>query len=202
MKTGTLYGETRTRAFRCVWTLSELGMQYDQVGLNLQKGEGLTPEFRLKNPIGRIPVWEDKSGVLSESLAICLWLAEKDESKSLIFPEGSFERAKVHQWLSFAVSELEQPLWNIRRHFSIYPKEIQSQTILKSCQVEFKRAYLAVLKSIKDGEYLINNTFSLADIFIGQTLFWARQTKELEIDLTEVKEYMKRLKSRERFPKL
>ena len=76
------------------------------------------------------------------------------------------------------------------------------QKILPSCQHEFKRAYKALLSSINGDEYLINNTFSLADIFVGQTLFWARQTTELEIDLTEVKEYMKRLKSRERFPKL
>ena len=168
MNQGTLYGETKTRAFRCVWTLSELGMKYDQVGLNLQKGEGLAQEFRIKNPIGRIPVWEDESGVLSESLAICLWLAEKDKSKSLIFPEGSFERAKVHQWLSFAISELEQPLWNIRRHFSIYSKELQSQSILKSCQVEFKRAYLALLKSMNEGEYLISRYFYWTNTVLGK----------------------------------
>jgi glutathione S-transferase len=202
MSTGKLFGDTRSRAFRCVWTLSELGLEYEQNELNLKKGEALTPDFLKINPIGRIPVWKDDSGVLSESMAICLWIAGKDKTNSLSFKEGSFFRAKLYQWLSFTISELEQPLWNIRRHHGIYPEKYTAKNILPSCQHEFKRAYKALLSSIKGDEYLINNTFSLADIFVGQTLFWARQTTELEIDLSEVKEYMKRLKSRERFPKL
>ena len=64
--------------------------------LILKKGKGLAPELRSKNPIGRITVREDGSGILSESFAICLWLADKEKSKSLIFTEGSFEREKVH----------------------------------------------------------------------------------------------------------
>ena len=202
MSQGTLYGDTRSRAFRCVWTLSELEIGYDQNELNLKKGEALTPEFLKINPIGRIPAWRDESGALSESMAICLWIAGKDKKNSLTFEEGSFFRAKLYQWLSFTISELEQPLWNIRRHYGIYPEKYIAKNILPSCQYEFKRAYKALLSSINGDDYLINNTFSLADIFVGQTLFWARQTMELEIDLSNVKDYMKRLKGRERFPKL
>ena len=45
MSKGILFGDTRSRAFRCVWTLSELGFEYEQNELNLKKGEALTLSF-------------------------------------------------------------------------------------------------------------------------------------------------------------
>lgn len=50
--------------------------------------------------------------VLTESVAIVLYLAEKYRDKGLILAP----RAQLHRWLMFAATELEQPLWRISRH--------------------------------------------------------------------------------------
>ena len=50
--------------------------------------------------------------VLTESVAIVLYLADKYSDKGLI-PTDLNERAQVNRWLLFAATELEQPLWRI-----------------------------------------------------------------------------------------
>ena len=108
-----LFGNIRSRAFRCYWTLSELEMEIETQDVNFKNGDASSPEFLKINPLGKIPALQTDDGPLFESMAICLALAERDQQNRLIFSEGSYERSQVYQWLSFAVSELEQPFCGI-----------------------------------------------------------------------------------------
>ncbi|MHC5728082.1 MAG: glutathione S-transferase N-terminal domain-containing protein, partial [Nostoc sp.] len=60
--------------------LTQLGMPFERVELNILKGETRTPEFLSKNPNGKIPVLEIKPGkYLAESNAILMYLSECTE---------------------------------------------------------------------------------------------------------------------------
>jgi glutathione S-transferase len=72
-------------------------------------GENRRPEFLALNPAGKVPVRVDGEFVLTESVAIVLYLAEKYAEKKLL-PAGVELRAQVNQWLMFTATELEQPL--------------------------------------------------------------------------------------------
>ena len=52
------------------------------------------------------------------------------------------------------------------------------------------------------GQYLVGDQFSLADIFVAQTLFWAKEVKEIECDLDYFHPFTKGLKEREGFPNI
>jgi glutathione S-transferase len=78
--------------------LTQLGIPFDRIELDILKGETRTPEFLVKNPNGRIPVLEIKPGVfLAESNAILLYLSEDTP----YLPKDRWERAKVIEWLFF-----------------------------------------------------------------------------------------------------
>ena len=110
-----LYEFGPTRSIRARWTLQELEVDFESIKVNLREGEHLRPEFLAVNPAGRIPVLVDGDLVISESVAIVLYLAEKYPAKQLL-PTGVKQRAEMNRWLLFAVTELEQPLWRITRH--------------------------------------------------------------------------------------
>ena len=135
-----LYGPAASRVFRCLWTLCETGDQFEHIHLNLIKGEAQKPEFLEKNSMGKVPVLEDDGKYLFESGAICLHIAERARDKvDLIGEEGSFFRAEVQKWMFFTLSELEQPLWNIRKHTIIYPEDIRCENIIHSANIDFTR---------------------------------------------------------------
>src|SRR5438477_12498114 len=117
-----LYGFAPTRSARVLWTLRELEVEFELVDVDVPGGEHRRPEFLALNPAGKLPVLVDGDFVLTESVAIVLYLAEKYPQKGLL-PSGLRERAEVYRWLLFSATELEQPLWRITRHTSLYPPE-------------------------------------------------------------------------------
>jgi glutathione S-transferase len=78
--------------------LAQLGIPYEYIEVDIEKGESRTREFLARNPNGRIPVLELESGAfLPESNAILCYLAEG----TTLMPSDRHERAQVLQWLFF-----------------------------------------------------------------------------------------------------
>jgi glutathione S-transferase len=78
--------------------LTQLGIPFERVELDILKGKTRTPEFLQKNLNGRIPVLEIAPGqFLAESNAIMVYLAEGTS----FLPPDRWERAQVLQWLFF-----------------------------------------------------------------------------------------------------
>jgi glutathione S-transferase len=117
-----LYEFAPTRSIRARWTLQELGVDFEAETVNLTKGEHRRPEFLAINPAGKLPVLVDGDLVLTESVAIVLYLAEKYPERGFL-PRDLAQRAEAYRWLLFATTELEQPLWRIARNTVVYPEE-------------------------------------------------------------------------------
>jgi glutathione S-transferase len=84
--------------------LSQLGIEYERVEVDIFAGEALGPEHRERNPAGRVPVLELEGGTfLPESGAILLYLSEGTD----YLPEDRVERARVWQWLFFEQNQIE-----------------------------------------------------------------------------------------------
>src|SRR5262245_12823425 len=144
-----LYEFGPTRSIRVRWTLQELGVEFEPIPVNLVTGENRHPEFLNINPAGKIPVLVDRERVLTESVAIVLYLAEKYPDQGLL-PAGLNERAEVNRWLLFAATELEQPLWRITRHTALYPEEQRLPGDVTLATAEFK-AMASVLEKHMQG---------------------------------------------------
>ena len=63
------------------WTLQELEIPFDPEVVDLTAGEHCRPAFLQLNPAGKLPVLVDGDVVLTESVAIVLYLAEKHPEK-------------------------------------------------------------------------------------------------------------------------
>jgi len=104
-----LYEFPPTRSIRVRWTLQELGVPFEAVTVNMVKGEHKSPAFLKINPAGKLPALVDGDLLLTESIAIVLYLGEKYPDKGLV-PADLAQRAELYKWLMFAATELEQPL--------------------------------------------------------------------------------------------
>lgn len=87
--------------------LNQLGLPYERITLDLEKGETRTPEFRKLSRFSRVPVLQLEDGrTIVESGAILLFLAHG----SPYLPDDPYLRAEIASWLLFEQGDLQRPL--------------------------------------------------------------------------------------------
>jgi glutathione S-transferase len=200
-----LYGFPPTRSIRVLWMLRELDVEFEFINVDPTKGEHRRPEFLAVNPTGKLPVLVDGDFILTESVAIVVYLAEKYPEKGFL-PTGLRARAEVNRWLLFTATELEQPLWRIARHTSLYPPEKRlTAEIPIACQDFLDMA--AVLEKHMDGrQFLIGDNVTVADFVAAYTLDMATvvpsRANEVKLldNLPRLRGFMDRMYTRPKAP--
>jgi glutathione S-transferase len=193
-----LYEFGPTRSIRVRWTLQELGVPFDAEVVNLVAGEAQSPAFLKLNPAGKLPVLVDGDLVLTESVAIVVYLADKYPEKRLL-PAEPGQRAQAYKWLLFAATELEQPLWRIAKHTVIYPEDKRLPADIDLAREEFT-AMARVAEAHMDGrDYVVGDKVSVADFVLAYTLDWANEVGLLE-EFPRLRRYFERLYQRPQAP--
>lgn len=101
----TLYSMQRSgNCYKVRLALAQLRIPYHLIEVDILKGENRTPEFREKNPSGRVPLLEMAPGrYLPESNAI-LWHIARNTP---LAPEDPFDRAEALRWMFFEQNSIE-----------------------------------------------------------------------------------------------
>jgi glutathione S-transferase len=193
-----LYEFAPTRSIRVRWTLQELSVDFESVTVNLAAGEHRRPEFLKINPAGRVPVLVDNDFVLTESVAIVLYLAEKYPHKGLV-PTDLKQRAQVNRWLLFTATELEQPLWRISRHTALYPEHLRLPAEVSLARQDFTDMAAVMEAHMQGRKFIVGDTLTVADIVGAYTLDWANEAQLLD-DFPQLLGYMQGMYARPNAP--
>lgn len=196
-----LYGFPPTRSLRVVWALRELEVAYDFVNVDPTKGELQSPEFLAVNPAGKLPALVDGELVLTESVAIVLYLAEKYPKRGLL-PSALGARAEVYRWLFFAATELEQPIWRIARHTVLYPPEKRLAAEVPIARQDFLDMAAVMEKHLQGRQFLVGDDVTVADLVAAYTLDMAtvQQGQRLLDELPGLRAYLERMYQRPKAP--
>src|SRR5437762_7430237 len=193
-----LYGFPPTRSIRVLWTLRELSVEFEFVNVDPTKGELSRPEFLAVNPAGKLPVLVDGDLILTESVAIVLYLAEKYPEKGLL-PADLTARAQVNRWLLFAATELEQPLWRISRHTALYPEDKRLPGDVVLARQEFKEMAAVLETHLQGRQFVVGDRATVADFVMAYTLDWGGEARLLD-EFPVLRRYMERMYARPKAP--
>ena len=114
-----IYGSARSRTIRTLWMAAELGLQYEHADIAPRSPPTRTPAFLALNPNGRVPVIEDDGLVLSESMAINLYLAKKHGK---LYPVGLANEARALQWSLWETDRLDRQITTYANHTTALPE--------------------------------------------------------------------------------
>ena len=103
----TLYHAAPSRSSVVLWMLEEIGEPYGVELVSFKKGENLRPEYLAVNPMGKVPALRHGGAVITESAAICTYLADAFPRAGLSIPIGDPQRGVYLKWLFFGPSCLE-----------------------------------------------------------------------------------------------
>ena len=181
----TFYTNPNSRGRIVRWMLEEVGAEYGTVFLEYQKSSAtdrwggaalerpaadasdarLTQFFATVNPIGKVPVIVHNGKVISESGAICAYLAETFPGAGLA--PNTEERAAYYRWMFFAAGPLEQAVTNHRAGFEPTPQQ------------EFFMGYGSYNRTVDQLEmavlaspFIAGDRFTAADGYIGSHIGW------------------------------
>ncbi len=188
----TVIGYPRTRAMRVIWMLEELGEPYELIPAMPQSNE-----VRALNPSGKVPVLKDGAFAITDSVAICQYLADKHGK--LTFPAGTPKRARQDGITLFVVDEIEGALWTAAKNTFIHPEEMRVPEIKRVCRMEFDKAMRLLEGKLGDNSYVMGENLTVPDILIGHAVGWARAAKFDVPDSGPLAAYFQRLQSRPAF---
>jgi glutathione S-transferase len=166
-----LYGVAASRAFRCLWMLRELGVEFDHVPTNFATGETRTAEFLKLNPNGHIPVLVDGSTVLWESMAINLYLARQYGAGSL-WPAGVADEGRTFQWSFWAMTEVEAPLLATLMHRRLLPREQRDAAAAAAGEAKLTGPLGVLEGALRGRAFLLGDRFTVADLNVAAVLSW------------------------------
>lgn len=166
----TVIGPKGGRTFRVLWVLEELGLDYAH-----EVARPRSPEVFAVNPLGQAPVLRVGEAVLTDSLAIVNFLA--DRSGRLTYPPGTPERARMEARINFVLTEMEAPVWLMARHGFVLPEAERATGMRAVAEADFARAEAKFELLIGDDAFFGGPEFTLADVFAADMARWALQAK-------------------------
>jgi glutathione S-transferase len=186
---------------KVLWTCHEANIAVEHEPWGQDELRLDSADFLQLNPIGMVPVLVDGDFVLSESNAICRYLATIQQ-EHVLFPQAPRSRAVVEQWMDWQATELNNA-WRyafmglVRKHAAYQ----DAQLIEAGIQGWNRHMTLLDAALAKSGPFIAGEQFTLADIVLGLSVHRWFSTPFAKPELHHVEGYYRRLGTRAGFRK-
>lgn len=190
-----LYHVIPSRSSQVHWMLEEIGQPYRLVVLDRKKGENRTPEYLALNPAGKVPTLVHNGVAISETSAICCYLADLFPEAGLNIPIGHKLRGVYLKWLFYGPSCLEPAI--IDRKFPRAPIVGTDPAAIRGALGwgDFETVMSILTRAVSTTPFLLGEQFTAADLIIGGGIRWGMFVKALP-ETREFKAYVERVTSR------
>jgi glutathione S-transferase len=172
--------------------LTELEAEHEQIVIDFPAGENNTPEYRAINPMGKIPTLVDGGVVITESAAICAYLADKFADKGFAPLTSSNQRGSYYRYLFYPGTTLE-PM------FTFNQLEVANYSPQSTGWGDLERCLETIERMTPEVDWALGPQFTAADIVYGGMLDFAIQFGWLKSPTPKVAAYIGRIKSRDAY---
>ncbi|MDF1686786.1 MAG: glutathione S-transferase [Parvibaculaceae bacterium] len=193
-----LYHCKGARSVRPLWTLEEMGLEYELESMPFPPRfmrEGYTD----LNPIGTVPYFVDGAVEMTESAAISQYLAERYGPTDIAVAPTDDEYGAYLNWIHRSDATFTFPQTILLRYTQLEPEERR----LKQAADDYTQWFFSRLKAVEramDGnEYLCAGRFTVADICVGYALALADSLGLRPGFKPNTEAYLKRLEERPAF---
>jgi len=184
----------QSRSSGAMTLLEELGAPYELAVLNMKAGEQRQPRYIAINPLGKVPAVAHGDALITEQVAIFLYLADLFPQAGLAPAIGDPLRGPYLRWMVYYAACFEPALVD---------KALQREPapLAMSPYGDFDTMLSTILGPLARSPYLLGDRLSAADVLWGQALHWTTMFKLVpESDVTTA--YIERVTSRPCFRKV
>lgn len=193
-----LYHCVDARSFRPLWALEEMGLDYELTVLPFPP-RVRAKEYKNINPLGTIPFFEDGATRMTESSAICHYLATRHGPSPLAVEVDEADYGAFLNWTYFSDATLTFPQTLVLRYARFEPKERRQPQVAEDYAKWFAGRLRAVERALAEREWLCADRFTIADITVGYALLLANTIGLGEHLGPNATAYWERLRARDGF---
>ena len=170
----TFYTNPMSRGRIVRWMLEEVGEPYRTEVLDYTTTLK-EPDYLRINPMGKVPAIRHGDTVVTETAAICAYLADAFPHAGLAPPAEDRQRAPYYRWLFFAAGPIEAATSNKAMGFAV-PKERQ-RMMGYGC---FEDVMRTIEEALSRSDYLVGDRFTAADLYVGSQIGFGMQFGMIE----------------------
>lgn len=184
----TLFHSPNTRSSGTLALLEELGAPYTLHVLNMQANEQRAPAYLAINPLGKVPALLHGDALVTEQVAIYLYLADLFPEAGLAPPIGDAARGPYLRWMVYYAACFEP---------AVVDRAMQREPgrLAMSPYGTFDSMFDALATQLAVGPYMLGERFSAADVLWGTALGWTTQFK-LVPETPVIADYVARIAAR------
>jgi glutathione S-transferase len=160
-----LFHNPHSRAAMTRALLEELGVDYELRVLDFRKQEQLAPDYKAVNPMGKVPAIRHKGTVVTETVAIYIYLADTFRRADLAPALDDPWRGTYLRWLVFYAACFEPAVGDRAMKRDPAPRA-------QSPYADFDTTLDAITQALQPGPWLLGDRFSAADVLWGNALRW------------------------------
>jgi glutathione S-transferase len=166
----THFHAPHTRSFSTLVLFEELGVDCDRQVLSIEKEEHLSPAYRAINPMGKVPAIKHGDAVITEQVAIALYLADLFPEKGLAPALTDPLRGPYLRWMVFYAACFEP---------AVVDRALQREPGRRAMSPygDYDTVMDTLSAQLATGPWLLGERFTAADVIWGTALQWTTQFK-------------------------
>lgn len=184
----TLFHSPNTRSTGALILLEELGADYQLQVVNMKTGEQRQSTYLAINPMGKVPAVRHGDALVTEQVAVFLYLADLYPEANLAPPPSDMRRGPYLRWMAFYGSCFEPAL--IDRAM-----KREAAAASTSPYGDFDTMFKTLTDQLGRGPYLLGDRFSAVDVLWGTALTWTTKFG-LVPETPVIRAYMDRVNAR------
>ena len=186
-----LFHSPQSRSAGAFTLLEELGAPYEMKILNMKAGEQRKPDYLAINPLGKVPAIRHRGALVTEQVAIALYLADLFRGAGLAPALDDRRRGPYLRWLVYYAACYEPAL--VDRAMKREPAPLAM-----SPYGAFDAMYETIVGQLSQSPYFLGDEITAADILWGMALKWGAMFQLLP-ESPAVADYVRRVTARPAF---
>ncbi len=193
----TLYYAPGTCALATHIALEEAGAEYEAVRVDFTKAEQRGADYLTINPKGRVPALATEHGVLTETPALLIYIAERYSNEGLAPLDDAFDLARAQAFNSYLCSTVHVAHAHMRRGYRWADEAAAIAEMQRKAPQAIGAAYQVIEEGLGEGPFVLGDRFSVCDAYLFTLAQWLERDNVDTAPLPRVIEHRRRIAQRE-----
>ncbi|MGB5720628.1 MAG: glutathione S-transferase family protein [Woeseiaceae bacterium] len=167
-----IFWAPQTRSTRALWMLEEAGIDYEMELVDIRGPDRKdSDEFLAASPMGKVPAIVDGDAAMSESAAICLYVADRYCTGSLAPALDDPRRGKYLYWAMYTPAVVEPAM--AEKFSKMEPSRVRNGW------GDFEQMIRVFDEGLEGKDWILGSQFTAADVMLGSSAVFMRRFEML-----------------------